>query len=233
MASGIGTLKESSRHAALKAHFAQPGDEIEIELEGYVIDIKRGDVLIEIQTGSFSNFKTKLKKLLPNYKVQVVYPIAKARWVKRITKIGKQVSRRKSPKKGRVEELFRELLRIPSLATHPNFHLHIAMIHEEVIWIDDGKGSWRRKGWSIADKKLLEVVETIPFEKPNDYLRLLPADLKMPFTNKELAAAMKIRRDLAQKMTYTLRKMDLLEEVGKRGRSLLFTPNRGRQHSSA
>ncbi|KAA3647763.1 MAG: hypothetical protein DWQ07_01920 [Chloroflexi bacterium] len=224
MTSSIGTLKESSRHAALKEHFSQPGDEIETQVEGYVIDVKRGNTLIEIQTGSFSNIKAKLNKLLPEYPVRMIYPIAKARWVQRINKKGKQVSRRKSPKKGRVEELFRELLRIPSVATHPNFQLCIAMIHEEVVWVDDGKGSWRRKGWSVADKKLLEVVEIITFERASDYLNLLPTDLEMPFTNKELAVALKMRRDLAQKMTYTLRKMNVLAEMGKRGRSLLFEP---------
>ena len=224
MSSGIGTLKETSLHAVLKQYYAQPGDEIEMGVGGYVIDIKRDGLLIEIQTSSFSKLKGKLQDLLPVYTVRVIHPIAQARWVQRIDSSGKQVSRRKSPKKGRVEEMFRELLRIPAIATHPNFQLHIAMIHEEVIWCDDGKGSWRRKGWSVAEKNLLEVVETVSFEKGDDYLNLVPKDLKIPFTNRELAASAKLRPGLAQKMTYTLRKMNLLNMTGKRGRSLEFEP---------
>ncbi len=47
---GIGTLRESGLHADLKRWYAQPGDEFEIALDGYVIDIRRGEYLIEIQT---------------------------------------------------------------------------------------------------------------------------------------------------------------------------------------
>tara|TARA_B110000014_G_C20100324_1_gene577464 strand:- start:1253 stop:1462 length:210 start_codon:yes stop_codon:yes gene_type:complete len=37
----IGTLNEGSLHASLKQFFAQPGDEFEVPINGYVIDIVR------------------------------------------------------------------------------------------------------------------------------------------------------------------------------------------------
>ncbi|MGH7006278.1 MAG: hypothetical protein ACREIP_20215, partial [Alphaproteobacteria bacterium] len=39
---GIGLLRETDLHAALKRWYAQPGDEFETALDGYVIDIRRG-----------------------------------------------------------------------------------------------------------------------------------------------------------------------------------------------
>jgi len=46
--------------------------------------------------------------------------------------------------------------------------------------------------------------------------------LPHPFTNRDLATALGLRLNLAQKMSYTLRKADLLAVAGKRGNALLF-----------
>ncbi|MHA1257030.1 MAG: hypothetical protein ACTSPS_15680 [Promethearchaeota archaeon] len=45
----IGTLKEKSLHAELKNWLKLPGDKIESPVDGYIIDIVRGELLIEIQ----------------------------------------------------------------------------------------------------------------------------------------------------------------------------------------
>ena len=47
----IGSLHEKSLHAALKAWCLQPGDHTEVPVDGYIIDIVRGDLLIEVQNG--------------------------------------------------------------------------------------------------------------------------------------------------------------------------------------
>ena len=54
----IGMLNEGSLHASLKRRYARPGDDFEVSIEGFVIDIVRArgepdELLIEIQTGSF------------------------------------------------------------------------------------------------------------------------------------------------------------------------------------
>ena len=61
---GIGTLNEGSLHAALKERYAEPGDEFEVPLDGFVIDIRRPGQLIEIQTSSFKAMGRKLDRLL-------------------------------------------------------------------------------------------------------------------------------------------------------------------------
>ena len=63
MPNGVGTLNEKPLHAALKERLALPGDRFEVDVDGYVIDIVRGDCLIEIQTRNVSAIKRKLAAL--------------------------------------------------------------------------------------------------------------------------------------------------------------------------
>ncbi len=219
----IGTLRESSLHSALKDWYARPGDMLEHHIDGYQIDIVRDESLIEIQTGNFGSLRQKLANLLVHHKVRVIYPIAVDRWIRRITVDDAPVSRRKSPKHGRREELFSELVYIPHVALDPNFSLEVAMIQDEVIWRDDGKGSWRRRRWSVADRLLLDVVERHEFCSLEDYLGLLPSEIPQPFTNQDLSRWLSVPPRLAQQMTYCLRRMNAIEMDGKRGRANLYT----------
>lgn len=223
----IGTLQETSLHADLKAWYAQPGDLIEARVEGFVIDIVRGDLLIEIQTGNFSALKAKLNNLLLSRKVLLIYPIAEMKWILRLGKDKRtEISRRKSPKQGSLVHLFAELVRIPDLISIPDFSLELIFIHEEEIWVDDGKGSWRRKGWSIYDRRLMKVLSTKRLSAPEDFRALLPKSLPAEFSTADLAVALAHPRYLAQKMAYCLRRMGVIERAGKRGRSWLYAIKR-------
>ncbi|MCZ2099690.1 MAG: hypothetical protein LC121_26200 [Anaerolineae bacterium] len=222
----IGTLAEKSLHAALKAHYALPGDALECDLGGYVIDIVRGlpdnPSCIEIQTGSLGKMKPKLAALLDRYPVRVVHPIAQERHIVRIDADGVIVSRRKSPRRGTVYELFPELVSFPALMTHPNLSLDVALVREEAVWIDDGRGSWRRKRWSIHDRRLIDVVGVVTLAAPADFAALLPTDLPPEFDSGELAKAIRQPRYVAQKMAYCLRAMGVLTATGKRGRAWVY-----------
>ena len=221
----IGTLSEKSLHADLKQWYAEPGDGIEVLTDGYHIDIVRDGLLIEIQTANFSAIKRKLQKLVPNHSVQLVYPIARERWIVRIDKNGKQLTRRKSPKRGRLDDLFDELVRIPSLAAEPNLTIEVLFIQDEIYWKDDGKGSWRRKGWSLSDRRLLEVLESKLLVWPDSFLEFLPPSLPAKFTNKDLAKAIGARIPQARKITYCLSRMGLLECIGQQDRYKLYSKN--------
>lgn len=218
--------KETHLHAALKSWYAQTGDLIETEVDGYIIDIVHGNVLIEIQTRHFHNIREKLNTLLPNHFVHLVFPIAQEKWIRRHGGDHKiKDSRRKSPKHGRVEYIFDELIRIPDLITHPNFTIEILMTNEEELWVNDGKGSWRRKGWSIQDRRLLKVVDRISLITPEDLRSMLPHSLPQPFTTSDLAKSICIRRSLAQKMAFCLRKSGIITITGKQGPFYLYRIN--------
>lgn len=218
----IGALAETSLHADLKAWYAQAGDLLETPVDAFVIDIVRGEQLIEIQTGNFTAIRRKLQRLLDNHPITLVHPIARARWIVRQTAAGETLARRKSPARGRVEDVFWELVRIPGLLAHPNLTLEVLLIQEEQIWRDDGRGSWRRRHWSMYDRRLLAVLERATFVAPTDLLALLPPALPQPFTNQDLATALFCRPALAQKMTYCLRQLGVVEQVGKRGNAGLL-----------
>jgi hypothetical protein len=219
----IGTLQEKSLHAALKTWYMQPGDLLETSVGGYVIDIVREpQTLIEIQTRSFSSMKRKLMSLLDQYPIRLVHPIAQQRFVVRVDGDGVVVSRRKSPKQGKVFDVFREFVSFPSLMAHPNFSLEVLLIHDEEIWRDDGKGSWRRKGWSIYDRRLVSVGESVTLTNPRECAALIPQSVAETFECKELAEALNIQRPIAQKMAYCLREMGALQVVGKRRNAFLY-----------
>jgi hypothetical protein len=225
----IGLLNEKPLHAALKQWYAQPGDRLEAPVDGYVIDIVRGELLLEIQTGSFGAIRPKLAALLPTHPIRLIYPIAQEKWiVKRAATPGHAPVRRKSPKRGRVEDLFRELVSFPHLLAQENFSLEVLLIQEEELRRPAQQKRWRGSGWRTEERRLLRVVERRLFAEPEHWLALLPPGLAEPFTTRDLADAAGLRRALAQKMAYCLRKMDAIEAVGKRERSVLYRTVKGK-----
>jgi hypothetical protein len=215
-------MNEHSLHSAIKHWYSLPNDEVEVNIGGFVVDIMRGNLLIEIQTKNFSAIKKKLEKTARGYSVRLVYPIAKQKWIVRVTPSGEILSRRKSPKKGRLIDLFIELVHLPDMIRDKNFSLEVLMIKEEEVRCNDGRGSWRRRGVSIRDRKLIDVIKSVLFRDERDFLRFLPRELLEPFTNKDLSRSIDVSINLARKITYCLRKMGVIAEDGKRGRELLF-----------
>lgn len=219
---GIGLLNEKPLHASLKLWYARPGDQFEVPVGGFVIDIVRDDLLIEIQTGNFSSIKSKLNKLARAHQVRLIYPIVQEKWIVRLPQDrGGAATRRRSPKRGRLEDLFWELVSIPQLLSNPNFSLEILMIRQEEVRRYDKKRSWRRKGWVIEGRQLLQVLDRRVFGHSADWLWFLPEGLES-FTTEDLATRMNTRRDLAQKMAYCLREGKMIEIIGKRGRANLY-----------
>lgn len=219
----IGTLNEKNLHAALKAWYARPGDETEVKLEGYVIDLKRGDLLVEFQTRNFSAMKRKLKQLVETHPIRLVHPIAQEKWIVKLGRTGtKEASRRKSPKRGQWAHLFAELVSFPELMAHPNFSLEIVLTREEEYKRPGRNTGWRRKGWGVDDRRLIEVVDTAVFTTPADFKRFIPAQLATPFTARQLAQAGGYPLPVAQKMFYCLHRMGLLARVGKARQAWLY-----------
>lgn len=162
----IGLLNEGSLHSQLKTFYARPGDLCEQNVDGFVIDIVRGNLLIEIQTSSFSKIKRKLLVLLKKHKVRLVYPIPREKWIVYIDPAtSEEIRKRKSPKKGKAMNIFGELVRIPGLIKRRGFQIEILYTREKEMRCNDGKGSWRRRGVSIIERQLLKVDESEVFKQ--------------------------------------------------------------------
>lgn len=224
MTGSIGTLNEGSLHAALKDWYAEPDDLIEVPVDGFIVDIVRGEMLIEIQTSSFAAIKRKLFALVEQYCVRLVYPVPCDKWiVKVLDEKTAEVSRRKSPKHGHWVDVFDELVSFPQLMSRPNFELDVVLTQEDEIWRRAASGrAWRRRGWQVEDRLLLDVIERRRFESGDDLLGLLPDSLDDPFTTSDISMLLGRPRRLAQKVAYCLREMGAISSVGKTGNAVLY-----------
>lgn len=219
----VGTLREKPLHAALKHWFAEAGDRIEEPVDGFVIDLVRGESLIEIQTSGFSSMKRKLVTLLDEHAVHVVHPIPIEKWIVKLDEVGGVSSRRKSPKRGDAVDLFSELVSFPELVAHPNLTLEVLLTREEEVRRFDGNRAWRRKGWVIEERRLIEVMERHTFDSPAALATLLPDGLPPGFTTADLAETLRCHRRLAQQMTYCLRETGVIGMVGKDGNAIVYS----------
>jgi len=221
---GINTYNEKSLHAALKQWYAGPGDRFEVRVDGYIIDLVRGDLLVEIQTGSFNPLKRKLTRLVEGHSVRLVWPVALEKWIVRLPiREGDKPQRRKSPKRGRMEQVFAQLVYIPALLENDNFSLEVLLIREEEVRQHEDKKAWRRNGWVTQERRLLEVVDRRVFETPRELAQLLPENLPALFTVRDVAKSARQPDWLAGKMIYCLRAMGLVTRQGKRGNAYLYS----------
>ena len=210
----ISTYREQHLHAALKEWYREEGDLVEIGVDGFVIDLVRGDRLIEIQTRGFSAMRRKLDVLLDDHPIHIVHPIAAEKWIRKIDEGGDEISRRRSPKRGIAADVCLELTSFPSLLSHPHLSLEVLLVQEEEVRRPD-PGAWRKKGWRVAERRLVGILERVRFESPGDLLGLLPAGLPDPFTTAHLADPLGRSRHAARAVAYCLREAGVLEVVNR------------------
>jgi hypothetical protein len=73
------------------------------------------------------------------------------------------------------------------------------------------------------ERHLLAVLERHVFQDAEDLWHLIPNELPQEFTTADLSSVMKIPKRTAGQVAYCLRKMDVLTQIGKRGRAYLYT----------
>ena len=218
----IGTLNEGALHAQLKDWYRRRGDRIEQVVDGFVVDIVRGNLLVEIQTGSFTPLRRKLGLLTREHRVRLVTPVPLVRKIIRLSDEGEVLSARRSPRRGRVEDIFSLLVSIPSLLCCPRFELEAILTHQEELRVYRQGRAFRRHGWVVVGRRLVSVERHLRLASPIDAADLLPTGLPELFDTAELAEAAAVDRRLAQQMTYCLRAMGMLDTAGKRGNAHVY-----------
>jgi len=221
--SSIGTFKERSLHSALKFRYSGSEGSVEALTGSFVCDACTSEgELIEVQTGSFGPLKEKVKSLCKTNKVRIIHPIVIRKHIELYDSRGKLLHKRKSPKKGNEWDLFKALLYAPELGLLKNLTIELAIIDVLEKRVNDGKGSWRRKGISIVDRFLDAWHGSIVLSKRSDYYQFIPFKKGELFTARDLAEKAGINATLAGKTLYTLAKMSLLEKTGKRGNAFIY-----------
>lgn len=228
---------ETTLHRQLKDHFCEPGARIEVPLGRYRIDVVNGDRLVEIQRSGLAAIRDKVNKLVcDGYQVDVVKPlVARKRLVKLTSIDGIVTSRRWSPLKATMLNVFDELLYFTRVFPHPNLRMLIPLVDvEELRYPGHGRRRRKRKNdFEVKDRLMLDIHETRVFQTVTDLQELLPDDLPKDFDTGELAAGLGVPRDQAQRIGYVLRKTGVAKEIGKRGNAILYRLVTKRQAAAA
>lgn len=219
---GIGTLGEKTLHAVVKNYVEPDEDFHEVPLEGYVADVYRDGHVFEIQTANFNTLRDKLRAFLPLYQVTIVYPVPATKWLRWIDiETGEVTERRKSPKRGTPQEVFRELYRIKSFLKDPNLSVRILMIDVEESRLLDGWSGDKKKGSHRHDRIPVDLVEDLCLERAEDYRMLVPPELET-FDSKEYAKAARLTVSRAQTALNVMHYLGVVDRIGKRGRGYLY-----------
>ena len=222
MSSRIGTLAESPLHAALKHLCREPGAVYEAPVDGLIVDVVNPGGLVEVQTGGFTRLRAKLERLLPAHPLRVVLPIAVEKVLVKVEEGPegpRELSRRRSPRRGKVADAFTELVSITDWLLHEHLTVEVWLTAEEELRVHRPGRAWRRQGWTIKERRLRDVLEVHRFHGADDWAAWLPFVPGEPFHSGTLAEALGAPRHLAQKACYTLHRAGLLEKLGKDGRA--------------
>ena len=215
---------ETSLHRQLKEIYADGDARLEAPVGAFRIDVISGDELVEIQHGSLAAIRDKIAKLAKDYRVLVVKPIVVQKLiVKQDAKGGRIVSRRRSPKKGGVLDVFHELVYFTRVFPHPNLSIEVPLVDIEE-WRFPGHGRRRRRrrdDHQVEDQKLTKMHRVHRFCTGRDLAALVPPGLPSPFHTGHLAQVLGIERWFAQRIAYCFRKMNVAEQVGKQGNARL------------
>jgi hypothetical protein len=219
---------ETSLHRQLKQVYASAAaPQTEVRLGDYRIDaVRDDDTLVEIQHGSLAAIRDKIAALLAQkYRVLVVKPIIATKTIiKQDERGGRVVSRRLSPKRGTILDLFHELIYFTRVFPHEQLVLEVPLVAiEELRYPGHGRRRrWRKDDHIVEDQRLVSVLASQSFVTRSDLWQLLPTSLPSPFHTGHLAEQAGIARWIAQRIAYCLLKTGTTREIGKQGNARLY-----------
>lgn len=219
----IGMLNEGALHAALKQDYLGDNGAAEVPFSGFVADVVRDGVIYEIQTSSFSGLGRKMRDLAELGPVVLVHPIAQRKTLVRLqdAQTG-EITTRRSPKRGAMVHILRELVYLPDMLGHPNFAVEVVLTEEEEQQEFDPKGRRGRGGWRRKGRHLIRVLERLRINAPEDLWGFVGQELPGVFTTRDLAQAMGQTAELGRQLAYCLRHLGVIEVCGKTGNAINY-----------
>lgn len=213
---GIGTLSEKTLHAVLKLYYEPDEDKHEVAMSGYYADIYNDKGIIEIQTRQLNKLRDKLSVFLQDYHVTVVYPLPFNKWLSWVNPDNGEVQgRRKSPRHFTEYDAFYELYKIKSYLKNPNLSINLVLMDMEEYKLLNGWSYDKKRGSTRYDRVPVGIRRIVKFDRIEDYMQLVPADLKGDFTVKDFAMAAGVSVEASR---YTLNILNYLEIVKRTGR---------------
>jgi len=219
----IGKMQEKTLHSVLKYYYEPDNSFHEIKTGRHIADIRNGDSIIEIQTGSFRPIAKKLLSLVDSgYNVTLVHPLARVKKIIWISEDGTISEPRLSPKKETVFDALPQLFYIWEIVGRSGFTLRLPSFVIEEYRIADGWSKDGKRGSHRENRVPKEFIETVDISSLSEYNIFLPEALPDIFTVKELGALTKLRgRKLSMALGF-LKNIRSIEYCGKKGRAFLY-----------
>ena len=223
----IGTLSEKSIHRTLKEFIESDSEKQEVAVGRYIADIcyTNRKEIIEIQTKSFKNLVPKLEYYLRNgYTVKIVYPLILNKEIHWIDKESNEVVEiRKSSKKGRIQDIFRELYWVYKYIIENSVELEIYGLNAVETKYLDGYGASQKKRATKIDKEPTEIIGYTPIRNKEDFIKFIPEALRnKEFTSNEYKKAVKSNDKYLSSGLKILREIGIIKIVDKRGNSFVY-----------
>ncbi len=220
-AQGIGTYMEKRLHRILKRYFSEPDGKTEVAVGSYIADVKIGNRIVEIQTGSFRPLASKLRYYLEQteYDITVVYPILADRMLVRMDRdTGEVLRRRRSSRQGKTIDLLAELYWIRNLIPNRRLTVTVLSIKAEEYRYSE-RMRYRREGAYDAELFPREVLREERFGELGDYLIFVPS--AESFSAAEYVSWSKLRSRQANFALQAMCGIGLLERE-KSGRKYIY-----------
>ena len=217
----IGTQKEKPLHQSIKYYLCHDAMCHEFKIGKFIADIYKDGHITEIQTGSFQAMDHKMTKLLPDYRMTVVYPVVRRKTIIEIDATSGTKKPRKSPKIGNPLQIVREIVKIKKHLFNPNLDFIIFYVDVDEYRMKSLESNPYRK-----HERLAQYPKGIPtlFHLKNqvDYYQLLPTDLGDEFTALSLKKSLKLNKSDTQALIQVYKTLDIIEFKRKEGRAFVY-----------
>ena len=232
----INTYNETELHKTLKEMYAKKySGKTEVQENDVICDILCDDpesTVIEIQTKGLYKLMPKLLKLKDNHTVRVVHPLVTEFRIELYDEDGKLISRRRSPKRLSMLDIYEELMGIYPLLNEPWFTLEVVPVccterrirTKEPVQLAN-KSRRFKKNWYKSGRKLDSMKESVVLHGLASYIDILPEKVQelrngTPFCAKDLADAGCGKHNY--RILWVLKKTDAVEFALKKGRTSYY-----------
>ena len=219
----IGTYKEKKLHIMMKKYFEPDEDYHEVPTNGFIADIRRDGIITEIETNGFSGLKPKLAAYLPEYRVNLVYPLAAKKYVSWINPEEGSISpRRPSPKKQNAYDLLFELVRILPYVKNENLTVVAPLLEIDEYKLLDGWSYDKKRGAHRFERIPTDIYDIVVLSTDDDYRKYIPDSCGKEFTVKEFGRGAKISIRDTRAIIKVMEERGVVRQSGKRGREYIY-----------
>ena len=219
----VGTLSEKLVHRTLKYYFEPNEENHEIKVCGSIVDVKNEHGITEIQTRFFERLSSKLEKMLPEYPVNVIYPVIVEKNVHWTDPESGETSVRKSSKKGRITDVLPELYHIKEFLSCDGFMLTVVLISADEYRVLDGYGKDKKKRATKVNIIPTELVDLLSFSNLAELKTYLLNVLPDNFTAKQINLAFHLRPRQLSLALKLLINLGVIIQIGKSGNAFVYS----------